>query len=105
MVEEGASAADYLLTMAIRALDYSMPVHMEFRDYLTRLMTADREIRPDDSKYRFREQLRESFKAYGIEPSSKATADEPGIWGPRTEISRVWPHGQVQSSIIRTSSR
>ena len=59
VIEEGANAADYLLTMAIRALDYSMPVHMEFRDYLSALLTADREIRPDDSTYRFRDHLRQ----------------------------------------------
>src|SRR5262249_48303415 len=35
VAEEGAHAADYLLTMSIRALDYSMPVHMEFCDYLS----------------------------------------------------------------------
>jgi hypothetical protein len=80
VVEEGAAAADYLLTMAIRALDYSMPVHMEFRDYISALVTADREIRPDDSKYQFRKYLRESFKAYGFEPSSKEGGAEPGIW-------------------------
>jgi hypothetical protein len=94
VVEEGANAADYLLTMAIRALDYSMPVHMDYRDYLSALLTADREIRPDDSKYQFRNRLRESFKAYGIEPSSKATSDEPGVWGPPPEDLTVWPRGK-----------
>src|SRR5262249_55839596 len=37
VVEEGANAADYLLTMSIRALDYSMPVHAEYHDYLSAL--------------------------------------------------------------------
>jgi hypothetical protein len=94
VVEEGANAADYLLTMAIRALDYSMPVHMEFRDYLSALLTADREIRPDDSTYHFRDHLRASFKAYGIEPSSKTEADEPGTWLPPKNDLAVWPMGK-----------
>ncbi len=94
VVEEGASAADYLLTMAIRALDYSMPVHMEFRDYLCALLTADREIRPDDSKYHFRDHLRASFLAYGIKPSSQGGDDEPGIWLPPKEDLTVWPAGK-----------
>jgi hypothetical protein len=94
VVEEGASAADYLLTMAIRALDYSMPVHMEFRDYLSSLLTADHEIRPDDSKYHFRDHLRASFKAYGIEPSSQSGGDEPGVWLPPKEDLAVWPAGK-----------
>jgi hypothetical protein len=94
VIEEGANAADYLLTMAIRALDYSMPVHMEFRDYLSALLTADREIRPDDSTYQFRDHLRLSFAAYGLEPSSSAAGDEPGIWLPPKEDLAVWPRGK-----------
>jgi hypothetical protein len=94
VVEEGAGAADYLLTMAIRALDYSMPVHMDFRDYLSALLTADHEIRPDDSKYEFRRHLRESFKAYGIEPSSRGVDGEPGVWLPPKEDLTYWPRGK-----------
>ena len=96
VVEEGADAADYLLTMAIRALDYSMPVHMEFRDYLSALLTADREIRPDDSKYRFRDHLRASFEAYGIEPSSVEGGDEPGRLAAAQERPGGLAGGQVQ---------
>lgn len=111
VIEEGSSAADYLLTMAVRALDYTPPVHLEFPDYLSALITSDVEIHPDDSRYRFRDHLRASFAAYGIEPAKgkyvptltdaqrarrgrvgmpedpsedAATTghDEPGAWGP-----------------------
>lgn len=81
VVEEGANAADYLLTMAIRALDYTPPTDLQFCDYLSAILTADYEIRPDDSKYHFRRELVESFKAYGMNPTSKGAA-EPGIWEP-----------------------
>ncbi|HEX3149622.1 MAG TPA: hypothetical protein VHR66_16220 [Gemmataceae bacterium] len=100
VVEEGAAAADYLLTMAIRALDYSMPVHMDYRDYLSAILTADREIRPDDSKYRFRDHLRASFKAYGFEASAVEGADEPGIWLPPKEDLAVWPKGKFTNAGI-----
>jgi hypothetical protein len=94
VAEVGAAAADFLLTMAIRALDYSMPVHIEFGDYLSALLTADREIQPDDSKYRFRDHLRASFRAYGIEPTSRRDEDEPGVWlPPKTDLA-VWPTGK-----------
>ena len=86
VVEEGAAAADRLLTMSIRALDYSPPVHIEFGDYLTALLTADFEIQPDDTKYDFRGHLRASFKAFGIDPASKGTAAEPGIWSSCSEV-------------------
>jgi hypothetical protein len=96
VVEEGAHAAAYLLTMAIRALDYAMPVHAEYRDYLSALLTADREIRPDDSKFRFRDHLRASFKAYGIQPSSKSGGDEEGVWLPPKNDLAVWPMGKFR---------
>lgn len=82
VVEEGANAADYLLTMTIRALDYTPPVDLQFSDFLSALITADSEIRPDDSKYHFRRLLLKSFGRYGIKPSSSGYASEPGAWNP-----------------------
>ena len=82
VVEEGASIADYLLTMMIRAIDYAPPVDLEFCDYLSAVLTSDHEINPDDSKYQFRKILRETFEAYDINPASKGTAEEPGAWDP-----------------------
>ncbi len=81
IVEEGQRAADYLLTMTIRALDYCPPVHLEFGDYLSALLTADLEIRPDDSVFHFRKHLLSSFAQYGVKPASQFGSKEPGIWG------------------------
>jgi hypothetical protein len=82
VVEEGAGIADYLLTMAIRALDYSPPVDLQFCDFLSALLTADREIRPDDSKYNFRKILLKSFGSYGMPPTSKGDGFDEGVWEP-----------------------
>jgi hypothetical protein len=79
VAEEGASIADLLLTMAIRAIDYTPPIHIEFGDYLSALLTADREVRGDDSRYELRRRLLESCAAYGIKPAA-GTAD--GTWSP-----------------------
>src|SRR5690606_15515541 len=68
VAEEGAKAADHLLTIAIRAIDYSAPVHMEFCDYLSALLTADYELHPDDETYCYRDHLRTSFAAFGLRP-------------------------------------
>lgn len=88
VVEEGQRAADYLLTMTIRALDYCPPVHLEFGDYLSALLTADREIRPDDGEFQFRKHLLRSFADYGIEPASKVVQPELGIWAdPQVETN------------------
>ncbi len=76
-IEEGADVADVLLTSAIRALDYSPPVDISFSDYLSALLTSDREVRPNDERYRLREAVRRAFAAYGI----RAESPEPeGYW-------------------------
>ena len=83
VAEEAADCADYLLTMSIRALDYVPPVHLNFRDFLSALLTADHEIRPDDSRFHYRESLRQSFRRFGIVPGAKLNSDEPapgGLW-------------------------
>jgi hypothetical protein len=69
--EEGARAADYLLTVAIRALDYTPTVHVDFSTYLSAMLTADREVRPSDEP-RVRAGLAGSFAAFGITPASPA---------------------------------
>jgi hypothetical protein len=82
VVEEGAAAADYLLTMIIRALDYAPPVNLEFCDFLSAILTSDREINQNDNKYNFRDIIRQSFISYGIDPASKGTPTEKGVWDP-----------------------
>lgn len=87
VVEDGADAADHLLTMCIRALDYCPVVDITFRDFLSALLTADLELLPDDGKYKYRGVLRKRFKLWGIDPESGTedqvrlgTVPEPGIW-------------------------
>jgi len=93
VAEEGAHAANHLLTMSIRALDYCPPTDIEFRDFLSALLTADREIQPDDSKYHYRDTLLESFQDYGIRPSSKG---EAGVWEP-PEAALVYDRTHFES--------
>jgi len=82
VVREGAKAADHLLTIAIRALDYTPPVDLQFAEYLSALLTADYELNPDDSKYRYRDTLRKSFADYGIKPQVENSSGEEGTWDP-----------------------
>jgi hypothetical protein len=89
VVEDGADAAEHLLTMCIRALDYCPVVDITFRDFLSALLTADRELVPDDGKYKYRSGLREQFERWGIDPASGTEEQvrlgkvpERGIWEP-----------------------
>jgi hypothetical protein len=77
--EEASTIADLMLTMSIRAIDYTPPMHLEFPDYLSAMITADYETRSSDRKYQLRHHLLASFRAYGIEPSSRVHQD--GRWG------------------------
>lgn len=88
VVEDGADAADHLLTMCIRALDYCPVVDITFPDFLSALLTADMELLRDDGKYKYRDALRKQFGRWGIEPASK-TEDRPAN-GPATELG-MWP--------------
>ena len=87
VVEEGAKLAGHLLNMAIRALDYCPPTDIDFGQYLAGLLTADRELVPDD-EHRYRLHVQASFREYGIEVPPR-TCDEDGCW-------RRYPHaGQL----------
>ena len=77
VVEEGADVAATLLTMAIRALDYTPPMHLEFGDYLSAMLTADAEIRADDERYGLRRGLLDWYGRFGIAPAS---GTEDGTW-------------------------
>ncbi|MGB7925368.1 MAG: hypothetical protein WCF57_19165 [Pyrinomonadaceae bacterium] len=90
VVEEGAEIADYLLTMAIRALDYTPPVHLEFCDFLSAILTADAEIRPTEGKYEFRGCLLKNFADYGMKPAAKGNG---GVWeSPKQQLTYARTH-------------
>ena len=94
VAEEGCAAADYLLTMLIRALDYTPPVHLEFGDFLSAVLTADVELRDDDGPYQYRSSLLQRFAAFGIAPASRGTDQHAGIWTRRetADISNERSH-------------
>jgi len=79
VAEEGADIAEVLLTMAIRGIDYTPPIHITFGDFLSAMLTADSEVRADDSRYKLRTHLLTQMAAYGIEPSS---GSDDGRWNP-----------------------
>lgn len=88
VIEEGAKVADHLLTMSIRALDYCPPVDVDFRSFLASLLTADAELVPDDS-YGYRQVLRESFAAFGIDPPDEGCLVPDGTWCPFDQTAPI----------------
>lgn len=87
VVEDATDAAEHLLTMCIRALDYCPVVDINFPDFLSALLTADLELLPDDGKYKYRKVLMKEFGRWGISPASgtqkqvdEKAVRELGVW-------------------------
>jgi len=82
MSEEASRVAQHLLTMCIRALDYSPVVDITFGEYLRALITADYDISPSDPDG-YRIALMESFRRYGIYPDNvRSLSEESLLWRP-----------------------
>ncbi len=86
VVEEGATAAKHLLTMCIRAVDYTPPCHLTFGDYLSALITADLEMYPDGGAFDYPSLLRRGFAEFGVTPTS---GESGGAW--RTVLADPTP--------------
>jgi hypothetical protein len=64
---EAAKAAQHVLNVCIRALDYCPPVDIDFGDYLRAIVTADVDLVPDDDRG-YRVAFIEAFRRRGIHP-------------------------------------
>lgn len=72
LADEAAKAADHVLQMCIRALDYCPPVDINFGDYLRAIITADMDLVADDSR-NYRLAFIDAFRRRGIYPKDLKT--------------------------------
>jgi hypothetical protein len=84
---EAAEIAGHLLHICIRALDYCPPIDISFGDYLRALITADRDIAPEDQNG-YRLALIEAFRARGIFPSRVTTLSEESLCWERPDFTK-----------------
>ena len=83
---EAARAAQHVLNMCIRAIDYCPPVALTFGDYLRALITADADIVPDDD-LGYRVAFIEAFQRRGIYPENvRNLSVESLVWKPPLDI-------------------
>lgn len=68
LAQEAATIAGRVLNICIRALDYCPPVDLTFGEYLRALVTADRDLVPDD-RHGYRVAFISAFRARGIFPT------------------------------------
>ena len=83
LAKEAAKTAEHFLNMCIRALDYCPPVGLTFGDYLRALVTADRDMVPEDT-LGYRIALIDAFRKRGI--------FAPGVTN-LSEECLAWPSG------------
>jgi hypothetical protein len=85
LADEAAGAAQHVLDMCIRALDYCPPVDISFGDYLRAVVTADFEFDPVDEQHR-RVAFAEAFRRRGIVPENVRTLSVDGLlWRPTAD--------------------
>lgn len=84
LADEAARCAYYTLQMCIRAIDYCPPVGITFGDYLRAIVTADKDLNPDDS-YGYRLAFVESFRQWGIHPQAMRSMSVEAL---------LWPAGE-----------
>jgi hypothetical protein len=78
--EEAAAASRAILASCMRAFEYLPPVDVTFGDFLRAVVTADRELNPDDS-FGLRAALIEAFRLRGIYPGQVTSlAEDSLIW-------------------------
>ncbi|MDB5243465.1 MAG: peptidase and in kexin sedolisin [Spirosoma sp.] len=80
LAQEAATVAGHFLRMCVRALDYCPPVEPTFGEYLRALITADRDLLPEDRRG-YRVALIDGFRKRGIRPPDVET------WSP---TALVW---------------
>ncbi len=80
LADEASRAADQVLRMCVRALDYVPPVDLCFGEYLRAIVTADLDLVPDDPM-RYRVAFCEAFRKWGIRvPGCLSMAPDSLLW-------------------------
>jgi hypothetical protein len=93
LAEKASRLASQFLNMCIRAIDYCPPVDMTLGQYLRAVITADKDLVPDDS-WAYREAWIDSFRRHKIFPNSVPDLSEESLlWRgpqqPNVEIPRI----------------
>jgi len=82
LADKAASLAEEFLTMCIRAIDYCPPVDLSLGEFLRAVVTADRDLVPDD-KWGYRDALIDAFADRGIYPPGVQQLSEDCLsWQP-----------------------
>lgn len=84
LADEAVKSAHHVLTMCIRALDYCPPLDIDFGDYLRALITADRDVVPNDTRG-YRLAFIDAFRQHGIFPRKLRSLSEESLTWDRAD--------------------
>ena len=85
LTREASDAAEHVLQMCIRALDYLPPVEVTFGDYLRAIITADYDLSATPKDRSYRVALLDAFRSYGIFPRDVGTISVETLLWPEPE--------------------
>ena len=82
LAAEASKLASQFLSICVRALDYCPPVDIRLGEFLRAMITADRDLVPDDP-WAYREALIDAFASRGIYPENVTHLSEDAlVWKP-----------------------
>jgi hypothetical protein len=82
LAAEASKLASQFLSICVRALDYCPPVDIKLGEFLRAMITADRDLVPDD-RWSYREALIDAFAQRGIYPENVPQLSEDAlVWKP-----------------------
>jgi hypothetical protein len=93
---EASGASQSMLNMCIRAFDYLPPVDVTFGDYLRALVTADRDLVPDD-QHRQRAAVIEAFRLRGVFPERVSSLAEESVLIPEANVPARLPQEALRT--------
>lgn len=100
LAAEANTAAQHVLTMCIRALDYCPPVDITFGEFLRAVVTADTDAVPDDD-LNYRIAFVEAFRRRGIYPRDLRTLSPDSLLWRTPESDELRPSQTLQDALQR----
>jgi hypothetical protein len=105
LTDTAVKIAGNFFNICVRALDFCPPVDIRFGDFLRAMITADRELVPDDP-YEYRRALIDAFRSRGITPTGAASYSEESLqWPSSTDLpGRLAPCTGLQFNAFASDS-
>lgn len=91
---EANKAANHVLSMCVRAIDYCPPVDLTFGEYLRALITADVDLVPEDD-LNYRVAFVEAFRKRGIYPRNLRTLSVENLVWRRSHYDEFRPSDRL----------